>query len=61
MISNVFFTSNSDEWATPAEIFKMLDDEFSFNLDPCANSQNHKCDTFYTVENDGLSHSWGGV
>ena len=43
MISNALYSSNSDEWATPKEIYKQLDDEFHFNLDPCASDTNHKC------------------
>ena len=61
MINEALFSSKSDEWTTPQDIFQRLNEEFNFNLDPCANAQNHKCDTFYTIENDGLSHSWGGT
>lgn len=60
MINNALFTSNSDEWTTPEDFFKELNKEFCFNLDPCANEENHKCDTFYTKKKDGLSCSWGG-
>lgn len=61
MINNALYSSNSDEWATPKEIYKQLDDEFHFNLDPCASDTNHKCDKYYTTENDGLSQDWGGA
>lgn len=60
MISKALYSSNSDEWATPEEIFNQLDDEFHFNLDPCASDTNYKCDKYYTAENDGLSQDWGG-
>lgn len=60
MINKALFTSNSDEWSTPHDIFQRLNEEFNFNLDPCANHENHKCDTYYTVDDDGLSQSWGG-
>ena len=60
MIGNALFTSNSDEWTTPQDIYDMLDKEFSFNLDPCATEENHKCEMYYTAETDGLSQKWGG-
>ena len=60
MINKALFTSNSDDWVTPHDIFQRLNKEFNFNLDPCASHENHKCDTYYTVDNDGLSQSWGG-
>lgn len=53
-------SSKSNEWATPQEFFDELDKEFYFTLDPCANSENHKCDLYYTKEEDGLSKDWRG-
>lgn len=58
---NGVFRHDSDEWETPEEVFTKLDNEFNFNLDPCATVDNHKCEKFYTAENDGLSASWGGI
>ena len=52
--------SKSDEWATPQDFYNMLDEEFHFNLDPCANDENHKCERYFTKEIDGLSQNWGG-
>lgn len=60
MIGNALFTSNSDEWATPQDVYDMLDKEFSFNLDPCATEENHKCEKYYTIETDGLLQKWEG-
>lgn len=53
------FSSNSCEWETPPELFEKLDREFHFTLDPCASAENHKCDKFYTINDDGLSQDWG--
>lgn len=61
MKTELFFSHNSDEWATPQDIFSKLDEEFHFNLDPCATEENHKCDMYFTREQDGLNCSWGGV
>ena len=57
---NIFFSSNSDEYATPSEIFSELDREFEFTLDPCATDENHKCAKYYTKEQDGLVKDWDG-
>lgn len=59
-MNNALFSSNSNEWATPAETFQALDKEFHFDLDPCATPQNAKCRDFYTIDNDGLKQNWGG-
>ena len=55
------FSSKSDEWATPQALFDELNKEFNFNLDPCATKDNHKCDRYYTMQDDGLTQNWGGV
>ena len=58
MITDGMMTSLTDEWATPKELFKQLNAEFSFTLDPCCTVENAKCDKYYTKEDDGLSKSW---
>lgn len=60
MNSKGIFLSKSNEWETPWEFFNMLDAEFHFNLDPCATDENHKCDKYYTIADDGLSKNWCG-
>lgn len=57
---NVLFSSAKEEWATPQDFFDKLDTEFHFTLDPCADDTNHKCDKYFTKEQDGLNQSWGG-
>lgn len=47
------------DWETPPELFKKLDDEFHFTLDPCATPQNAKCQRYYTERDNGLAQSWG--
>lgn len=54
------FSSKTDNWSTPQTFFDKLNEEFHFTLDPCANEQNHKCDLFFTKEQNGLSKDWGG-
>lgn len=54
------FSSKSDEWETPQKTFDELNDEFRFDLDPCADESNHKCEKYFTKEQDGLLQDWGG-
>ena len=55
------FSSKTDEWATPQYLFDQLDAEFHFDLDPAATDENHKCEQYFTKDDDGLKKSWGGV
>lgn len=51
MINRGLFSSASQHWATPADLYRELDREFSFNDDPCPlNSQE-----------DGLERPWGSL
>ena len=54
----LMFSSKSNEWETPQELFAKLDKEYKFTLDPCATHENHTCSKYYTQEDDGLSQSW---
>lgn len=60
MNTDVMFSSQTDDWATPQDFFDELNKEFNFNLDPCANALNHKCDRYFTVGQNGLLQDWGG-
>lgn len=61
MKTEVIFSSGNDEWETPEEFFQGLDKEFHFDLDACATNENHKCEKYFTIEDDGLSQNWGGT
>tara|TARA_Y100000401_G_scaffold55907_1_gene44278 strand:+ start:19707 stop:20198 length:492 start_codon:yes stop_codon:yes gene_type:complete len=54
----VHYSSTTNEWATPNDLFEALDDEFGFTLDPCATDDNHKCKKYYTKETNGLIQDW---
>ena len=56
----VHYLSNTNEWSTPPALYKELDREFNFTLDPCATKENAKCDNYFTKEDDGLKQSWDG-
>lgn len=59
-ISSGLYTSRTEEWATPQEFFDELNREFRFTLDPCSTDENHKCERFYTIFQNGLLQDWGG-
>ena len=58
MINKGLFTSNNNEWGTPVEFYNKLDKEFHFTLDVCASLENHKCNKFFTKEQNGLIQEW---
>lgn len=60
MVERALFSSDSDEWATPKELFESLNREYSFTLDACATKDNTKLPKFYTLDDDGLTKDWGG-
>lgn len=60
MVAPQLLSSNTDEWATPQDLFDKLDACFHFTLDPCATDENHKAPKFYTKKQDGLRQDWGG-
>lgn len=60
-ISESLYSSKTDMWETPQELFDELDSEFHFDLDVCAIAENTKCNLFYTPEQDGLIQPWYGT
>lgn len=61
MNTEVMFSSKTDIWSTPQDLFDKLNEEFHFTLDVCALPENAKCDRYYTPEMNGLSLSWEGI
>lgn len=61
MNKELFFSSKTNEWETPLDFFNDINKEFNFNLDPCATDYNHKCSKYFTLLEDGLLQSWGGI
>lgn len=59
-MNKVHFSTSKDNWETPQALFDELNKEFGFTLDPCADDSNHKCNKYYTVEQDGLEEDWSG-
>ena len=61
MNADLFFSSKSDLWSTPQELFDGLDREFHFDIDVCATPENAKCARYFTEEQDGLTQTWSGT
>ena len=49
------------DYETPDEFFKILDDEFSFTIDLCANAQNKKLENYISDSQNSLNCIWEGV
>jgi site-specific DNA-methyltransferase (adenine-specific) len=60
METKLHFSSASGDWSTPQIFFDKLNEEFHFTLDPCADDFNHKCEKYYTKDQDGLKQDWSG-
>ena len=59
--SDVHYSSEREDWATPQAFFDRVNSAFGFTLDVCASSNNTKCERYYTTERSGLLHPWNGV
>jgi len=55
---NTKFDSKKQDWETPDEIFKPLEQEFGIVLDVCATKENSKCELYIDKETDALKQSW---
>ena len=61
MNTELMFSSKTDLWATPQDLFDELNAEFGFTLDVCALPENAKCEKYYTPDIDGLKQDWNGI
>lgn len=59
-MNSVLFSSKSDEYGTPQDIYDGLNEEFHFDLDPSSTDENCKCPEHYTIYQNGLAQDWGG-
>lgn len=60
MVDAVHFSSKDMTWETPQAFFDMVNAEFSFTLDVCAQPDTAKCARYFTPEIDGLAQDWTG-
>lgn len=60
MNTELMFSSKTDMWETPQDLFDRLNEEYNFECDVCAIPENAKCKKYYTPEVDGLKQEWRG-
>jgi phage N-6-adenine-methyltransferase len=49
---------DSQEWGTPDWLYEPLNEIFHFDYDVCANHNNHKADSYFTMEDNCLTRNW---
>ena len=57
-MNKALFTSNKQNWETPQGLFDKLNSEFNFDLDAAASDENHKCENYFTEEQNALEQDW---
>lgn len=61
MSTSVHFSSATDLWSTPQDLFDRVNAKYHFTLDACASPENAKCAAYFTREIDGLQQEWFGT
>lgn len=52
--------NTNSEWETPQYVYNYFNKIYNFNLDVCANNDNHKCNFYYDLKLDALKLPWYG-
>lgn len=60
-INKGMFSSSDIEYETPQWLFEYFDSIFHFTLDVCANENNHKCDKYLSISDNGLEQPWENI
>jgi phage N-6-adenine-methyltransferase len=55
---SALFSSKSDEWSTPKDLFEKLNRKFGFLMDVAASHENALCDFYYTKDENTLIKNW---
>jgi len=58
-VKQSWFNRDKTNYETPDNIFNPLNEKYHFTLDVAADNENHKCDNYYSQEDDGLNKDWG--
>lgn len=61
MNTSIMFSSETDMWETPQDLFDRLNAVHHFDIDVCAVPENAKCVRYFTPEVDGLKQDWNGT
>jgi site-specific DNA-methyltransferase (adenine-specific) len=57
-MNNVHYSSHSNEWETPKDLFNKLKKKYNFKLDAAATQKNALCENYFTIQNDALIQDW---
>jgi phage N-6-adenine-methyltransferase len=57
----LMFSSTNPDYETPDDLFKKYQEEFGITHDVCAEHTTAKCESYWTKEDDCLTHEWSGV
>lgn len=57
-MNTVLFSSKSEEWETPQDLFNKLNKEFDFTVDVASSDDNYKVEKYYTEKENGLLQNW---
>ena len=60
MNNEAMFSSGTEHWSTPIELFDELNLEHKFTVDVCADTTNYKVKRYFNKKTDGLAQSWDG-
>ena len=52
------FSSSSENWSTPMDLFELINSKYNFTVDVCADASNNKVKKYYNIQKDGLSQDW---
>lgn len=55
------FSSERQDWATPWNLFNVLNEEFNFALDAAASAENAKCSPYLTEDDDAFTVCWSDL
>ena len=58
VISSDLSSDDKNSWSTDPAVFEAFNREFHFVLDAAASDSNHKCDLYFTKEDDALTEDW---
>lgn len=57
-MNKVLFSSKSDAWETPQDLFETINEEFNFTVDVASSNENYKVKKHYTEKENGLLQNW---
>ena len=57
-MNKVHYSSKSDEWQTPKDLFDEYNKIYNFQLDAAATKENALCKNYFTKEDDALKQDW---